>query len=161
MKARYISILNSKGNIFFKRLRTATCWLTLREILQIFRSNLSLLSIGTPRSSISSWLGITVPSQVNTGFLSTLPKVIAWYSFFFSFFFSFQSNSSVFVLSFSFLFTIFIWKPVGSCSCSRNCLLSFTFPFLVLASILWDLAKTPEMFDFFEQLVFLFYGLMM
>ena len=31
------------------------------------------------RSSISSWIGITVPSQDNTGFLSTLPKVIAWY----------------------------------------------------------------------------------
>ena len=39
----------------------------------------SLLSRVMPRSSISSWIGITVPSQVNTGFLSTLPKVIAWY----------------------------------------------------------------------------------
>ena len=79
MKARYISVLNSKGNIFFKRLRIATGWLTLREILRICPSNLSLLSIVTPRSSISSWLGITVPSQVNTGFLWTLPKVTAWY----------------------------------------------------------------------------------
>ena len=79
MKARYISILNSKGNIFFKRLRTATCWLTVRQILRIYPSNLSLLSIVTPKSSISSSIGITVPSQVNTGFLSTLSKVIAWY----------------------------------------------------------------------------------
>ena len=37
---------------------------------------ISLLSRVMPRSSISSWIGITVPSQVNTGFLSTLPKVI-------------------------------------------------------------------------------------
>ena len=39
---------------------------------------LDLLSRVTLRSSISSWIGITVPSQVNTGFLSTLPKVVAW-----------------------------------------------------------------------------------
>ena len=64
---------------FFKRLRTATCWLTLRQILRICPSNLSLLSRVTLRSSISSWIGITVTSQVNTGFLSTLPNVIAWY----------------------------------------------------------------------------------
>ena len=77
MKARYISILdsvNSKGDIFFRRLRTATCWLTLRQILWMCPSNLSLLSRVTPSSSISSWIGMTVPSQVNTWFLSTLPK---------------------------------------------------------------------------------------
>ena len=75
----YISALNSKGNIFFRRLRTATCWLALRQILRIWPSNLSLLSGVTPRSSSSFWTRITVPSQVNTGFLSTPPKVIAWY----------------------------------------------------------------------------------
>ena len=99
MKVRYISILNSKGNIFFKRLRTATCWLTLRQILRICPSNLSLLSIVTPRSSISSWIGITVPSQVNTGFLSTLPKVIAWYFEWFLFIWLNSYHSSTFFRS--------------------------------------------------------------
>ena len=36
-----------------------TSWPTLRQILRICPSDLSLLTIVTPRSSISSWIGIT------------------------------------------------------------------------------------------------------
>ena len=73
--------------------------LTLQQILQICPSNFSLLSRVAPRSSNSSWIGIMVPSEVNTGFLLTLPKVIAWYFEWFLFIWLNSYHSSIFFRS--------------------------------------------------------------
>ena len=76
MNGKYFLI--SRGRMFLKRFNTASCWNTFLVTLAICLSNVSLLSIVTPRRVRSSRTGIVALSQWNFGFgVCKLPMTIA------------------------------------------------------------------------------------